>query len=207
MNHPGFKVATGRSVRLREDRWCDAASPEDPASQIVLRDLQPNRRRGWSSPVLAAFLSLTLGCASVEHRPLNPSDDESAQGIRYYDASPYVLVYANAGGGLTSEIVYLADPFRLMSAQPKQFLSTLDVTLSFENGVLTQSKAVGDGSIVPAAILQAAKTAATAILAEPSSSAEQLPPVHIFKIIQAHNGEFLLVGGPASTAYSLRGNS
>jgi hypothetical protein len=148
---------------------------------------------------LAALFS---GCAEVVHKPITSAEDKTATGIRYYNASPYVLVYANSGGGITAEVKYLPDPHKLMSAKPNQWLSSLDTTLSFANGVLTQADTTADTTVVPKAILSAAKAAATALLAK-TVTPQDVPKPRLFKIVRAKNGEYLLVGGEANVPFKL----
>jgi hypothetical protein len=154
--------------------------------------------------LLLVGAALTLGgCASVSHRPLKDDNDATDKGIRYYGASPYVLVYANSGGGITTEIKYLPDRHKLMTARPKQWLSSLDTTLKFTNGVLTQADTTADTSIVPKAVLTAAKTAAAALLAKADQGGPSVPNPRLFKIVRAANGEYVLIGGATDHAFQL----
>jgi hypothetical protein len=177
-----------------------------PANCRTLRGERKRRRPPRSAlAALAGATLLAAGCATVVHRPLSGNEDDADRGIRYYNSSPYVLVYANAAGGITAQIEYLPDPYKLMSAKPTQWLSSLDTRLEFTNGVLTQADTTADTSVVPEAILTAAKTAATSILARTSEdpSKPEVPAPLLFKIVQARNGEYLLVGGAADPPFRL----
>lgn len=136
---------------------------------------------------IAVALS-TAACATVSHRHIATEDDDlRATGIRYYGASPYLLVYSNGKGGIVTELKYLPDPAKKMSAEPKATLANVDATLSFSNGVLTSSVETGDATAVPTAILKAAEAIAPALLAalnETDTGKELIMPApHIYKVI------------------------
>jgi len=116
----------------------------------------------WLACVL--WLS-TTGCAGMTVTPV-PDDpaDEQALGFRYYEESPYILVYSDGGGGLVSDLVYLPDLTRKMSARPYQFLASNTTKLVFSNGVLTHSVSEPDSSVVPKAVVEAAKSVALALV-------------------------------------------
>jgi hypothetical protein len=132
-------------------------------------------------------LIFAAGCARTIYTPVDPNND-TGDGFRFYQSSPYLLVYTNGKGGITTQILYIADPAKLVSARPKNFLSKSDMTLEFENGVLTKSKTEVDATIVPSAIIKAAQSVATAFLAggnDPQKgTAERLMPApQLYKIV------------------------
>ena len=155
--------------------------------------------------VTAIFVTaLGTACATIEHAPITDTEDKTDTGIRYYRASPYILVYANSAGRIDTELKYMPDPHLLMSAKPTQWLSSLDVTLEFKDGVLTKSETTADTSILPKAILTAAKTAATAILARTDDSGPSVPKPYLFKIVQVKSGDYRLIGGTTDEQFELK---
>src|SRR4051812_37025444 len=106
----------------------------------------------------AATLTAASGCARIHHNVVkNDADDSKSTGFRYYQGAWYLLVYSDPKLGKTGKLHFLPDQTAKMSATPYNFWASLDGTLDFENGILTQSKAVGDETVVPKAILAVAK--------------------------------------------------
>jgi hypothetical protein len=126
-----------------------------------------------------------LGCASVKHQPV--ADFEDPKGIPYYGGSHYLLVYSDGKGNIHSEILYLMDRRKKMVADPTSCFASLQSTLSFTNGVLSDAKAVGDATAIPQAILAAAeKVLAAGVLAAPEARGGPgftLPAPSIYKIV------------------------
>lgn len=138
---------------------------------------------------ISAFISFLFiaGCARTVYTPVDPKDDNS-DGFRFYQSSPYLLVYTNGKGGITTQILYIADPAKLVSAKPKNFLSKSDLSMEFENGVLTKSKSDIDATIVPSTIIKAAQSVATTFLAganDPKKSITErnMPAPQLYKIV------------------------
>lgn len=135
--------------------------------------------------VLSAVAS---GCATVAHRHIaNDADDLRATGIRYYGTSPYLLVYSNGKGGIVTELKYLPDPAKKMSAEPKATLASVDATLTFDHGMLTSAVVTGDTTALPTAIVKAVEAIAPALLAalnETQADKELVMPApHLYKIV------------------------
>jgi hypothetical protein len=142
--------------------------------------MQPKKR------VLLSLLLFTLivtGCAKIIHKPVASADDNN--GLRYYNSSPYVLLYSNGKGGIISQIIYLPDPHSKMTASPKSFLSSIQATLEFDKGVLKSAKNTVDATVIPSAIVSAMKTAAPAFLAAMNEPAQArvVPAPYLYKII------------------------
>jgi hypothetical protein len=105
---------------------------------------------------LSLFAVLACGCATVTHeRITSHTADERARGIRYYGTSPYLIAYSDGKGGMVTQVTFLPDPAKKMSAAPKAALADVGATMTFDRGVLTQSTENGDATAVPTAILKA----------------------------------------------------
>jgi len=138
--------------------------------------------------LIIIFISVfSVGCASTVYKHVNPGSD-SGDGFRFYQSSPYLLVYTNGKGGIVTQILYISDPAKLMSAKPKNFLSKTSMTLEFENGVLNTSKTDVDATIVPSAIIKAAQSVATTFLAaandpQKGNAERSMPAPQVYKIV------------------------
>ena len=153
----------------------------------------------WMSGLV--LVTALCGCASVRHRPvLSDAEDRTANGIRYYRCSAYLLVHADAKGGLVSEILMLPDPNKKMSATPRHFFSKVETTLDFDGGVLTSGKGVSGANTLPKAAIDAVKTLAPSVLAALNRAGNvdyEVPPPSIYKIVVDEQG-VKLVGGPGT---------
>lgn len=103
-----------------------------------------------------------LSCAGTSVTPLNETTDKDARGFRYYESSPYILVYADGKGGLVTKLLYLPDQRKLRSIKPWEFLAENTTKLKFSSGVLTEAELDGDGTKLPKAAVEALKTVASA---------------------------------------------
>lgn len=113
---------------------------------------------------------------------------DTGTGIRYLRASPYLLVNANGQGGLDWKILYIADPARKMSVEPYVRGASLDLTLTFRDGVLIGTSEKADATAVPKAILDAVEKilpslAAAALEDTGAPKTVEVPAPHLFKII------------------------
>jgi hypothetical protein len=149
---------------------------------------------------LAAGMTLLVGCAGYSARPLNGSvDNANAQGIRYYEPAPFLLVYSDGKGNLTSQIIMMPDTSKLMVMDLHAFAAKNNSTLTFDDGVLTSSKFVVDSTAVPAALIDTIKTLGTAAIssafnAPDSGTTRRIPAPYLFKIVIGRDGT-KLVGG------------
>lgn len=131
---------------------------------------------------ISLFVLMLTGCASIHYQPVNDKDD--GDGIRYYNSSPYLLVYSNGKGGLVTQLLYIADPSKKMEAKPKNFLSTAQTTMEFEKGVFRSGKTTADATGVPTAIIAAIKTAGPALIAANDPAKDRsVPAPYLYKII------------------------
>jgi hypothetical protein len=174
--------------------------------------------------LFAAALGAVAGCAKLEHKPIaytpvpscGPTDvamkanrkaDNAATGIRYYQSSPYLLVFSDGKNGLSWQILYLPDQTKKMSAVPRSDWSKLDATLKFENGVLTDSNAIGEAAAVPKAIIAAAEQvvaslagiaakggAVPGVIKDPQAEEMPVPPPLLYKIVVRGNSIQFLGG-------------
>jgi hypothetical protein len=154
------------------------------------------RRLTWIPP---AALVACLGCAGQDSRPIQTlEEDRRATGFRYYESSPYILVYSD-GKSLKSDLIYLPDRNRKMSIEFFDFLSTNTAKLTFSNGVLTSSDVESDSTIIPKAVVEAAKQAAVAAakggaFSTVDKNVFKVPPPYLFKFI-VHGAKTKLVAG------------
>lgn len=149
-----------------------------------------------------------MGCAGLCVNTIGSDQkaDKKAEGFRYYQPAPFLFIYSDGKGGLTSQIKYLPDTTQKMSAEPYAYLATIETTLQFDAGMLTQASAVADETAVPVAALDSlAKVLGTAAKAAialnmPTEINEKTVPVpYLFKIIVKGN-TVELNGGPTGGA-------
>jgi hypothetical protein len=139
-----------------------------------------------------ALTGLLTSCAGVTHQAITTAEQDcKARGVRYYDSSPYLLVQTDNQGGLTSDFMYLPDQNKKRQARPYTFLASNTTTLSFQNGILTDSSSDTDSSAVPAAVIKALEQVATSaakLLAFDAAQTKQAPRVYLFKIVILESG-------------------
>jgi hypothetical protein len=151
---------------------------------------------------MMALVCLLTSCAGVTHQAITTKkQDCEARGIRYYDSSPYLLVQTDNQGGLTSDFMYLPDQNKKRQARPFTFLASNTTTLSFQNGILTDSSSDTDSSAVPAAVIKALEQVATSaakLAAFDAAQTKQAPRVYLFKIVK-QKGQWGLIGAQGET--------
>lgn len=144
---------------------------------------------------------LLSACAGIDSYSIRDNQaDERDEGFRYYETSPFLLVYADGKGGLESKLLYLPDTTKKRSIKPYNFASTNDTTLKFDKGRLVQAKAVVDETIIPAAIISSLEKVATANIKAGNGGAEGIPSPYLFRIVGDGKGGWALKGGQAMTA-------
>jgi hypothetical protein len=135
------------------------------------------------------LLLLATSCAGTTFRRIaSESDDLTADGIRYYESAPFLLVYTDGKGGLRSEIKFLPDTTTKRSVDPFAVLAQNESTLTFTNGVLSQSKTVIDETPVPKAIISALEKVAAAAIAAANAPGDpptqtDLPLPRLYRIL------------------------
>lgn len=152
---------------------------------------------------LAAILAATAlgGCAGFTTVNIDSDEDDArARGFRYYESAPFLLVYTDSKGGITSEVLFLPDTTKKRSIQPYAYAASNKSFLKFTEGRLTQAKAVVDETVVPlAAIPELEKLAKGVLRVDPGAGPKQLPAPYLFRIVKV--GErWSLQGGQAIRA-------
>lgn len=142
------------------------------------------QRRLFVLTFCALFAS---GCVAwIDHSPVpDKAADDQASGIRYYRASPYLLVYTNSKGGLKWQILYLPDQSEKMQAEPVVFGGRSELTMYFQNGVLSSTTEIGDTTALPKAIIAAIQSALPLLAKAAAFSAEkaQVPAPYLYKMV------------------------
>lgn len=150
--------------------------------------------------VVAAVTILVSGCAGYSAVPIHNSDeDKKADGVRYYEIAPFLLVYSDGKGNLTSKIEMMPDTSKKMTMDLYSFAANNNSTLTFKNGILTNSKLVLDSTVIPLALIDTIQTlgvaaASAAFMAPDSGTTRSIPAPYLFKIVIDKNGT-RLVGG------------
>jgi hypothetical protein len=150
--------------------------------------------------VVAVATILLAGCAGYSAGPICTKElDTKANGVRYYEIAPFLLVYSDGKGNLTSQIVMMPDTSKKMVMDLYAYASKNNSTLTFENGVLTTAKYVLDSTTVPSALIDTIKTLGTAAVSTafnaPNEGATRtIPAPYLFKIVIDNSGT-RLVGG------------
>jgi hypothetical protein len=152
-------------------------------------------------------LSVTLaGCAGVDYKTapsfIPPKAD--VQGIVYYESAPFLLVYPDGKGTVNWQVIYLPDQTKKRIAVPHNLVSTLNITLNFENGVLTEADVAADTTALVKAVGTAVQSALPLLLAAASQAPVQAK-VYLFRInvdgdkisfVPANNGTPVVVQVP-----------
>jgi hypothetical protein len=162
------------------------------------------RRAAWRI-VFGLLVPLALAsCAGVDHRRLRPEEDASADGIRYYGSSLYLLIHGDGKGGITTKLLELPDPTKLMVAKPYSTMSSLESSMTFKNGILTQAKEAPDTSAFPSAILSAAEKVLPRLFLAPGAGefregpttpTNAVPAPYLYKVL-VEGDTVRFVGGP-----------
>jgi len=146
---------------------------------------------------VAALIAVGFsGCTSVAPVPVpraNPFPDEPG-GIPYYDGSYYLLIYADGHGNLKWSLEYIFDPAKKMIYKASATLASLETSLKFNYGLLSESTTTADSTAVPTAILGAFKTVLSAgVMNDLTSGATKVPTPRIYKVL-IHGDQVELLG-------------
>lgn len=156
--------------------------------------------------ILLPSICLFGSCASVRHTPVDANNDKTNDGIRYYNSSPYLLVYSNGKGGLVTQILFIADPTKKMSVKVNSFLSTAQTTMEFDNGVYKSAKNTIDATAFPQAIIKAVQAVGVELLsaanAPSNSSTASLPAPYLYRIL-INGNKVSFVGGKGNIDISV----
>ncbi len=154
--------------------------------------------------ITSAVLAMFMGCSGVTAVRIRTAEDECrATGFRYYESSPYILVYSD-GKALKSDLIYLPDRTRKMSVELFDYLSSNTAKLTFLNGVLTSSETEGDSTAVPKAVIEsakqvaiaAAKSAAALSMVKKEKEPFAAPAPRLFKLVIDEKGARLIGSSP-----------
>lgn len=153
------------------------------------------------SAIVVLSSVLVSACAGINASAIkDDAADKNDTGFRYYETSPFLLVYADGKGGLESKLLYLPDTTKKRSIKPYNFGATNDVTLKFDHGRLAQAKAVVDETVIPTAVLQGLEKVATANIKAGNGNVEGIPSPYLFRIVGDAQGGWSLKGGQAMEA-------
>lgn len=150
--------------------------------------------------VLVLAAAALHACAGLEVRDASSdAADARAAGIRYYESSPYLLVYSDNAGGLVTRIVHLPDRSKRRSIRPYARLARGKATFDFRNGVLTGTDSDSDATAIPRAVVGALEAAAKAAIVAGRGSGmgdgTAVPAPYLFKIVVAGDRVELVGGG------------
>lgn len=198
-------------------RWSSSLSPAIRAVGAPFTSENVTKGRGMrhlSSVILLVSLS---GCAGMTTTTIKPrvagtlqcdttskrtycDGEKDAKGFRYFQEAPFLFVHSDGSGGVAGEIVWLPDTTKKMSIRPYAFLATNKTSLSFTNGMLTESSMTADETVIPSAVLTAI-VAAFGKGGGDSLAGAQIPIPYLYKItFNAATGEATLTGGYAKTS-------
>lgn len=149
--------------------------------------------------LMPSFVAGCAGLSAVDVGVPGSSEDKEARGFRFYQQAPFLFIRSDGKGGLESDIVWLPDTRRVISARPYAWFAKNETTLEFSEGSLTKATTVLDATSVPTAALAAlAKVmTAAAMNAVPGIAEGQIPTPHLFRIVTDADGGVSLLGGPA----------
>jgi hypothetical protein len=155
---------------------------------------------------VACMSALDLcGCAGITVSGAAPAspEDTKAEGFRYYQAKPFLFVHADGKGSLSSELIWLPDPSKIMSIHPYAVLASNSTTLKFTNGTLDEASATVDETVVPSAILSALASANVVkfidTTASPLPNTGDVPAPYLFRILyDTTNGTVIFKGNAAT---------
>lgn len=144
---------------------------------------------------VATTLLVLSGCAGYTVK----NDQDALQGIRYYEPAPFLLVYSDGKGNLTSQIIMMPDLTQKRVIDLYAYAAKNKGTLDFENGVLTKSEMTIDSAAVPEALIGTIQTLGVAAIgaafnAPESGTTRSIPAPYLFKIVVGVK-DTTLVGG------------
>mgnify|MGYP000549847843 CR=1 FL=1 len=147
--------------------------------------------------IIVAVLFFLSGCAGFSVQDDN--DKPEVDGIRYYEPAPFLLIYSDGKGNLTSQIIMMPDTQKKRVIDMHAFAAKNNTTLSFNKGVLESSKFVVDSTALPSTLITSIKSLGTAAIsaafnAPESGITRQIPAPYLYKIVIGKDGT-KLVGG------------
>jgi hypothetical protein len=194
---------TGAGITVRSDQILSAAQNLQGAR---MRDINCRRISWRNLLVQTAVWPLVLilsACAGITvQNATKPEDDKKAGGFRYYQAKPFLFVHADGKGSLSSEVVWLPDPAKILSIHPYAVMASNSTTLKFTNGTLDEASVTVDETVVPTAVLSAIASAGVFKFIDQSQSAlpatGDVPAPYLFRILyDGTTGTVVLKGDAA----------
>jgi hypothetical protein len=146
----------------------------------------PIKAARWA--MVSMLCVLVAGCAAtVTHQ--RETKDGAGTGIRYYESAPYLIIYSDGKGGLKWQIRYLPDQSKVLMASPSIVGGRTEMTLYFQNGVLSSAMTAGDTTELPKAVIAAVQSALPLILGARALDAQTerpgFPAPYLYKIVVA----------------------
>jgi len=154
-------------------------------------------QRALAVVILISTIVLS-GCAGMTAKPV--ADDAKAEGFRYYDTSPFLLLYTDAKGGLKSEVLFLPDTTKLRTIQPYGWGATNKTTLAFDNGRLVKATNEIDETVIPKAVISGLEKIASSAAKAANGGNDGIPGPYLFRILRDNHGTWSLAGGIAENA-------
>jgi hypothetical protein len=151
----------------------------------------------WAAMSMALVLSGCAGFKVVDD--VDPDNSDLPHGIRYYEPAPFLLVYSDGKGNLSSQIIMMPDTQKRRVIDLYAYASSNNSTLDFSNGMLTKSVMALDTTTVPSTLLKTIQTLgveaiSAAFNAPQSGVTHAIPAPYLYKIVVNDKGTYL-VGG------------
>jgi hypothetical protein len=133
---------------------------------------------------LAMLCASLLECGGCYTHVVHQKAADCGKGIRYYQSSPYLLVYSDAKNGLQWQILYLPDQTKKMMVRPTVYWGRSEMDLYFHNGILTGSSELSDTTQIPTAVIAAVQSALPLLGAAAfEAKANVFPAPYLYKIV------------------------
>jgi hypothetical protein len=149
---------------------------------------------------MAAFFMFYACSANVNYHRV--TDDDKATGVRYYESSPYLLVYPNGRNGLRWQILYLPDQSKEMEACPNSIGGRSELTMYFQNGMLASNTGLVDSTAIPKALIAAVQAAIPTI----AGLREAMPVEPTQRLVPAPSLYKIVVRGDKVAFYGCKGD-
>lgn len=119
--------------------------------------------RSAAAAVLAGIFTAQTGCASIQIKPVTYQDRET-QGLRFYQARPYLLITLDQTKGCAAQVIYLPDFSRGYAVTTSAGLGSVSFKPTLQNGWMlagfdskVQSETAQNLSALTGALAEAAK--------------------------------------------------
>jgi len=149
---------------------------------------------------LAVTTFFLAGCAGMHAGPLTTTTDKDNEGFRYYETSPFLLLYSDGKGGLKSEVLFLPDTTKLRFVKPYAYGASNQTTLTFDNGRMVKATSEVDETVIPKAVVAGLEKIATSLFKAANADNTGIPGPYLFRIHQDAAGDWSLQGDIAQAA-------